>query len=521
MPIKRKASQQALGESKHHKDDSLKPRLLEILKELDTLEDPETHDGYTQPFLKLVSKKQYPDYYEVISEPISLNEIAKKVKNGHYVSKDAFVADFDLMLANARLYNDDSSWIVAAARAIADYVHEHTKTKLKLKLKAEKPEDEITFGKLPQICNAVLDDVISHEFGEDGVLSGPFMDDVDTSVYTDYSKFVTHPTSFNTIKFKLENRKFFSPKFTIVENLERFGREAKTIFTNAQAYNDPGSMIYEDAERMSAYFTQEFEKIVTRAQRQLEAKEKQRMKEQKEAEEREAAALAAAMAPPPPIEIVVDKSQANTLGKTAGTMPRANCVIQGCSLASATSVALNVASAKPHFVANPARYLFPTHKFGVTSLFEYKFSPTGYANQAFSISIPPGSKPSCTVHVSLHEQLYRLKKADLESGTGFMNSTSDEDFQCTLKVNEDEVPNSDASCFNSLLGLSYSFKLNHGLNVLDFEIKTAPHVARKIKEFEGDNEEESGGRHTRHQFQQMKMSWDVERFTMYVNYNGL
>lgn len=66
------------------------------------------------------------------------------------------------------------------------------------------------------------------------------------------------------------------------------------------------------------------------------------------------------------------------------------------------------------------------------------------------------------------------------------------------------------------MSLQFDLKLSGGLNVVDFECKVAPGLSRKIKHTEAEVSEEIAGRHTRHQLQQMKMTWDVERISFYV-----
>lgn len=117
-----------------------------------------------------------------------------------------------------------------------------------------------------------------------------------------------------------------------------------------------------------------------------------------------------------------------------------------------------------------------------------------------------------------------MKKPDMSGGKGVLNSLSDEEFHCSLFVNEEEVSNG-GTCYEDkrftkraeMLGIQYDVRLSHGLNVLDFECKVAPALSRKIKHTTPQmSVDETAGRHTRHQLQQMKASWDVERVSFYV-----
>nr|XP_057946154.1 LOW QUALITY PROTEIN: bromodomain adjacent to zinc finger domain protein 1A-like [Doryrhamphus excisus] len=57
------------------------------------------------PFMKLVSRTQVPDYYDIISKPMALSTIREKVNNCQYLSAGDFMADVDLMFSNCLQYN--------------------------------------------------------------------------------------------------------------------------------------------------------------------------------------------------------------------------------------------------------------------------------------------------------------------------------------------------------------------------------------------------------------------------------
>lgn len=55
--------------------------------------------------------KDYPDYYEIIRQPIDMEKIAIKLKQQNYDSVDELAADFMLMFENACKYNEPDSQI--------------------------------------------------------------------------------------------------------------------------------------------------------------------------------------------------------------------------------------------------------------------------------------------------------------------------------------------------------------------------------------------------------------------------
>ena len=62
-------------------------------------------------FMKLPSKKRYPDYYVTIKKPIALDSILERIEKEEYDDTDALKADLTLMTTNAKKYNVKGSSI--------------------------------------------------------------------------------------------------------------------------------------------------------------------------------------------------------------------------------------------------------------------------------------------------------------------------------------------------------------------------------------------------------------------------
>jgi ATP-dependent helicase STH1/SNF2 len=60
-------------------------------------------------FKELPDRDDYPDYYLHIVNPIAISTIRKRVGGTYYRSVAAFKADWHLMFANARIYNQEGS----------------------------------------------------------------------------------------------------------------------------------------------------------------------------------------------------------------------------------------------------------------------------------------------------------------------------------------------------------------------------------------------------------------------------
>ena len=69
-------------------------------------------------FLELPSKSIYQDYYTIITDPICMEDMNKKINRKAYQGLDGFAADIKLMCGNARQYNSEDSFVYADAELI-------------------------------------------------------------------------------------------------------------------------------------------------------------------------------------------------------------------------------------------------------------------------------------------------------------------------------------------------------------------------------------------------------------------
>ncbi|QRV94709.1 bromodomain associated protein [Ceratobasidium sp. AG-Ba] len=120
--------------------------------------------AYSGPFMDLVPRKEYPDYYQVIKKPTSFNQIIKRIKDKKYPNPKAFMDDVELVFTNATTYNEDHSQIWEDAKVLqatfhnicsdwrAEYPNSSTSnnTVPKLKLKVPPTKTEPATARLPQ-----------------------------------------------------------------------------------------------------------------------------------------------------------------------------------------------------------------------------------------------------------------------------------------------------------------------------------------------------------------------------------
>lgn len=72
-------------------------------------EDDKYYRKRCELFMDLVDKRDYPDYYTLIKNPISMNMIKKRIHSFYYENIQEFKNDFSVMFENARIFNEEGS----------------------------------------------------------------------------------------------------------------------------------------------------------------------------------------------------------------------------------------------------------------------------------------------------------------------------------------------------------------------------------------------------------------------------
>mmetsp|Transcript_19225 Transcript_19225/g.43957 ORF Transcript_19225/g.43957 Transcript_19225/m.43957 type:complete len:526 (+) Transcript_19225:332-1909(+) len=93
-------------------------KLISCAKSVVTLKEPSTKRRLCEIFLEKPSPEQFPDYYEIISKPIAINDILRKCRGKMYANMQEFHDDWNLMFANAKQFNGDDSWVVEDGKTI-------------------------------------------------------------------------------------------------------------------------------------------------------------------------------------------------------------------------------------------------------------------------------------------------------------------------------------------------------------------------------------------------------------------
>ncbi|KAG7172189.1 Bromodomain adjacent to zinc finger domain protein 1A-like 1, partial [Homarus americanus] len=72
---------------------------------LETILDELQRQPSSWPFLKPVSKKVVPDYYEIVKKPMDIGRVREKLNSMKYATDDEFIADVMLVFQNCQQYN--------------------------------------------------------------------------------------------------------------------------------------------------------------------------------------------------------------------------------------------------------------------------------------------------------------------------------------------------------------------------------------------------------------------------------
>ena len=88
--------------------------LTSLTRSLPALARPSSYRGRDRSFVfwKLPTKKQLPNYYEVIKNPVALDDVKTKVEREQYPTLAEFQQDIENCFRNAKKYNmrDSPIW---------------------------------------------------------------------------------------------------------------------------------------------------------------------------------------------------------------------------------------------------------------------------------------------------------------------------------------------------------------------------------------------------------------------------
>lgn len=94
-----------------HKKNVKKNRMKALYAAVTEAREAGTNRRLCDLFMVKPSKKDYPDYYNVILEPMDLKTIEHNIRIERYATEEALMDDMKLMFRNARHYNEEGSQV--------------------------------------------------------------------------------------------------------------------------------------------------------------------------------------------------------------------------------------------------------------------------------------------------------------------------------------------------------------------------------------------------------------------------
>ncbi|KAL4708480.1 hypothetical protein ACJJTC_014088 [Scirpophaga incertulas] len=271
LDIKHSEDSADSDDEKIENEDSPQWKLLETVK---------NHLGpngtsMAEPFWKLPSRREYPDYYKEIKNPVSLNQIKNKIKRGSYGTLSEVAGDMNIMFENAKQYNVPTSRLykdaVKLQRLMQQRVQElldivqssssddESLSSMKNQVNTPRPRGRPRVNQLPvsapspapspanpksnlplkKKLHFIAKQLLEYTCPDGRQPMLLFMEKPSKKVYSDYYNVIEKPIDMLTIEANIKNDRY--------NTLDELISDFRLMFSNCRQFNEEGSMIYEDA----------------------------------------------------------------------------------------------------------------------------------------------------------------------------------------------------------------------------------------------------------------------------------
>ncbi|KAF3856374.1 hypothetical protein F7725_017097 [Dissostichus mawsoni] len=235
-----------------HKKNTKKNRMKTLFASVAEAREAGTGRRLCDLFMVKPSKKDYPDYYKVILEPMDLRTIEHNIRSDKYMTEDAMVEEMKLMFRNARHYNEEGSRVYNDADVLEKIMKDRRKDlgpatddddMMSPKLKIRK--NSITLKKskyltpLQQKLNELYEAVKNFTDKRGRRLSTIFLRLPSRAELPDYYIAIKKPVDMEKIKSHMLANKY--------QDVDALVEDLVLMFNNACTYNEPESLIYRDA----------------------------------------------------------------------------------------------------------------------------------------------------------------------------------------------------------------------------------------------------------------------------------
>uniref|UniRef100_A0A3B1JKN3 Protein polybromo-1 n=1 Tax=Astyanax mexicanus TaxID=7994 RepID=A0A3B1JKN3_ASTMX len=238
-----------------YKKSTKKNRMKALYAALTEAREPGSNRRLCDLFMVKPSKKDYPDYYQVILEPMDLRTIEHNIRIDRYNNEEAFIKDVKLMFRNARHYNEEGSQVYNDSGILEKIVKD------KLKELGPAPEDDDVGSPkaklrrsggtaspkkarsqttpLQQKLSDLFEAIRNFTDNRGRRLSAVFLRLPSRSELPDYYAAIKRPIDMERIRSHMVQGRY--------QDVESMAEDFILMFNNACTYNEPESLIYRDA----------------------------------------------------------------------------------------------------------------------------------------------------------------------------------------------------------------------------------------------------------------------------------
>uniref|UniRef100_A0A8C1X8C5 Protein polybromo-1 n=1 Tax=Cyprinus carpio TaxID=7962 RepID=A0A8C1X8C5_CYPCA len=237
---------------KSHKKNTKKNRMKALYAAVAEAREMGTGRRLCDLFMVKPSKKDYPDYYKIILEPVDLRTIDHNIRADRYTSEDAMMEDMRLMFRNARHYNEEGSQVYNDANILEKVLKEKRRElgpppddddiispKLKIRKSGISPKKSKYLTPLQQKLNELYEAVKSYTDKRGRRLSTIFLRLPSRAELPDYYVAIKKPIDMEKVKSHMLANKY--------QDVDALVEDLVLMFNNACTYNEPESLIYKDA----------------------------------------------------------------------------------------------------------------------------------------------------------------------------------------------------------------------------------------------------------------------------------